>query len=58
LDLIANEMRSCLEDEAVFIHTDPEWRKGAMEEWMGMGGDAKVMDELFEEADKKSGIRS
>jgi hypothetical protein len=47
-----------LEDEAVFIHTDPEWRKGAMEEWMGMGGDAKVMDELFEEADKKSGIRS
>jgi arylsulfatase A-like enzyme len=56
LDLIENEMRSCLEDEAVFIHTDPEWLKGAVDEWTGMGGDAGVMEEIFTEADARSGV--
>ena len=55
LDLIVNEMRSCLEDEAVFIHTDPEWRKEAVAEWTGMGGDGEVMEEIFREVDERVG---
>lgn len=53
LGLIANEMRSCLHQETVFIHTDPEWRTEAVQFWTGMGGDENVILDLFQEADAR-----
>ena len=46
-------MRSCLEGEAVFIHTDLEWRADAVLAWEEMGGDRNVIEELFRQADAK-----
>ncbi|MBT5830300.1 MAG: sulfatase-like hydrolase/transferase [Candidatus Latescibacteria bacterium] len=54
LNLIANEMRSCLNNESVFIHTDPEWRNDAINAWTDMGGDATVIQNIFQEADQQS----
>ena len=51
LELIAEEMRSCLEEETVFIHTDPAWRADAVKAWTDMGGNEQVVQDLFREAD-------
>jgi arylsulfatase A-like enzyme len=53
LHLIAEEMLSCLEGEAVFIHSDLEWRADALQAWEEMGGDRNVIEELFRQADAK-----
>lgn len=54
LRLIANEMRDCLQNEAVFIYTDPQWREEALQIWTDMGGMSDVMENIFQEADQKS----
>ena len=53
LDLIADEMRDCLKNDGLFIHTDPEWRKDALRIWKKMGGDPAVYEALFSKADKE-----
>ncbi|NKB67931.1 MAG: sulfatase-like hydrolase/transferase [Candidatus Latescibacteria bacterium] len=55
LDLIAGEMRACLEEESVFIHADPGWRAEALRVWTGLGGRAQVIEELFQAADTRAG---
>jgi len=54
LTLIANEMRACLNSETVFIHTHAEWRNDAINAWKDIGGDAAVIQNIFQEADQKS----
>ena len=53
LERIGDEMRLCLEEETVFIHTDPEWRADALGAWTEMGGDGRVVEGLFETVDRR-----
>jgi hypothetical protein len=53
LELIAAEMRGCLQSDVLTIPADPRWRAEALAHWQRLGGDPSVYRAIFGEVDAR-----